>query len=190
MFVTKDYLTDSHIVMYTSADGIHFDFVKEVVRSEAGLRNQNPNLFKNPQTGRYHLYYYHGNDRDLYQIRGRSSATLDGLDAAEETIVLTDRNDEIVASPSMMFWEGNYYLLTETLMKGASRQENWRTRAWVSSEPEAGFTELTNSPLPDFIHACAFQHILNDTLVITYSYELEAYPEWKWDVRMTRAVRE
>jgi hypothetical protein len=185
MCVTKDYLTDSHIVLYTSHDGIRFDFVKEVVQPEPGLRNQNPNLFYNKKSKKWYLYYYRGNDKDLYQIIARCSGDITSLDQAEEKIVLVDKNDEIIASPSMFYWKGKYYLLTETL---AENKEDWRTLAWVSNHPESGFVELKNSPLPEFIHACAFQHFLNNDLVITYSYQLAAHPEWKWDLRITQAV--
>jgi hypothetical protein len=185
MFVTKDYKTDSHIVLYTSRDGIKFDFLKDIVRPESGLRNQNPNLFYNENEYKWYLYYYHGNDRDLFQILAKCSDDLTELDKGRETMVLQDKNNEIVAAPSMFCWKGKYYLLTETTIKN---KDDWRTLAWSSHNPISGFVELKNSPLPGFIHACAFQHYLNNNLVITYSYQQVAHPTWKWDIRITQAI--
>jgi hypothetical protein len=183
MLTTKDYITDSHIVLYTSRDGIHFDFVKEIVRAESGLRNQNPNLLYEKNKKKWRLYYYHGNDKNLYQIRARVSREIIDLDTGQESIVLENRMNKVLASPSMMIWKRRYFLLTETAIQDP---HDWRTRAWSSRNPLKGFTELKNSPLPEGIHACAFQHILDGRLVITYSYQKVAQPEWEWDVRMTQ----
>ncbi len=183
MVVDKDYLTDSHIALYTSRDGKHFDFIEDIVPAEAGLRNQNPNLFYDEKQNKWILYYYHGNDKDLFQIRARVADSIPSMSTASDTVVLADQNDEILASPSMFHWKGKYYLLTETTL---DHPDDWRTRAWGSDRPLDGFVELENSPLPAFVHACAFQHYLNDHLVITYSYQRQARPEWDWDLRITQ----
>jgi hypothetical protein len=185
LFVTKDYTTDSHIALYTSPDGKNFDFVKDVVPPETGLRNQNPNPFYDVDRKKWILYYYHGNDRDLYQIRARVCGDLAEIDQADEVIVL--EGSEILASPSIFSWDGKYYLLTETALDSP---DDWRTRAWVSESPLHGFTEMKDSPLPAYIHACAFQHHLNGRLVVTYSYQRSAQPEWEWDVRLSQAAIE
>jgi hypothetical protein len=187
MLVTKDYITDSHIVLYTSRDGIKFNFMKEIIQPETGLRNQNPNLLYDDIQNKWILYYYHGNDKNLFQIRARAGDEITDLDDAEDMPVLVNDRDEILASPSMFHWKGKYYLLTETTIKN---RDDWRTRAWAGNQPFSGFVELRNSPLPPFIHACAFQHYLDDRLVITYSYQRQAQPEWEWDVRITQAAVE
>lgn len=183
MFVTKDFDTDSRICLYTSADGISFRYNHDVVKAQPGWRNQNPCIFKNTNDGKWYLYYYHGNDSTLFQIRTRSAFSAMDLFQASDVLVMTDVYDEIVAAPSMFTWKGRYYLLTETTLKDAN---DWRTLAWVSDRPDGGFKQCSNSPLPEDVHACAFQLVLNNQLYITYSHQLSALPSWHWELRLRR----
>ncbi len=185
LFVTKDYDTDSRIVMYSSADGISFQYEQDVVPAIHGWRNQNPFLMRDPKDSAWCLYYYSGNDRDRYRIRMRRSATLHGLSTAPDVVVMADVRGEILAAPSVLPWKGTYYLLTET---ASDSRDDWSTRAWASDRADGGFAECANSPLPADVSACAFQFALDGGVYLTYSHQLSARPSWRWDLRMRKAL--
>ncbi|MGB9878967.1 MAG: hypothetical protein ACPLGZ_03180, partial [Candidatus Pelagibacter ubique] len=73
MFYTFDYDKDSGIKLATSKDGVHFMDQKIIVKPEVGKRNQNPFIFKNPEDGKFYLYYYHGENKPpwIWEIRVR-----------------------------------------------------------------------------------------------------------------------
>ena len=59
--ITRDYDTpSSHIVLASSTDGIHLKELKSLVAGVPKQRNQNPNLFRDPRSGRFYLTYYRG----------------------------------------------------------------------------------------------------------------------------------
>ena len=54
--ITRDYDTrSSHIVLATSTDGIHLIEEKVLVPGVPEQRNQNPNLFRDPRSGRFYI---------------------------------------------------------------------------------------------------------------------------------------
>jgi hypothetical protein len=58
--VTREYDTpSSHIVLATPRDGIHLQEEKILVQGVPDQRNQNPNLFRDPCSGRFYLTFYH-----------------------------------------------------------------------------------------------------------------------------------
>ena len=75
--IVRDYDTpSSHIVLATSRDGIHLKEKKILVRGVPNQRNQNPNLFRDPVSGRFFLTYYRGNDKDQFEIVSRNAAAV------------------------------------------------------------------------------------------------------------------
>jgi hypothetical protein len=58
--ITRDYDTpSSHIVLASSRDGIHLNEERVLVQRVPNQRNQNPNLFRDPRSGRFYLTFYH-----------------------------------------------------------------------------------------------------------------------------------
>jgi hypothetical protein len=81
--VTRDYDTpSSHIVLATSRDGIHLNEEKVLVQAVPNQRNQNPNLFRDPRSGRFYLTFYRGNDHDHFAIVSKSAESVLALDKA------------------------------------------------------------------------------------------------------------
>jgi len=79
--VTRDYDTpSSHIVLASSKDGIHFSEVKVLVPGVPNQRNQNPNLFRDPRSGRFYLTFYRGNDHDHFVVISKSAGGVLELD--------------------------------------------------------------------------------------------------------------
>ena len=100
--ITRDYDTfKSHIVLATSEDGIHLKQVKELVKKQDAPRNrnQNPNLFKDPVTGKFILTFYRGNDSDYFDIISKSADKIQDLDKAPEQLLMHDT--ATVAAPTL-----------------------------------------------------------------------------------------
>ena len=73
--ITRDYDTpSSHIVLASSKDGIQLTEEKALVPDAPNQRNQNPNLFRDPRSGRFYLTFYRGNDHDHFEIISKSAA--------------------------------------------------------------------------------------------------------------------
>jgi hypothetical protein len=192
MFYTADYATTSHIEYNTSTDGINFTVgpvgvhVGTIVGADSNgyPRNQNPNLFYNPITARYYLYYYTGNDTSAWEIHERNSTTVAGLATASDVTVLSSYNATL-AAPNMFCFDTNaksactgstsaanalYLLSTETEDGGGV----WNVEVWSSTSPTSGFklTPAVNSgdisPVMTDNSACMAQYQFGTTLYVWY----------------------
>jgi hypothetical protein len=164
MFYTFDYDKDSGIKLATSKDGVHFMDQKIIVKPEVGKRNQNPFIFKNPEDGKFYLYYYHGENKPpwIWEIRVRVANNLSELDKSQDLLVYS--SSKTLAAPSVVYWNGKYYLTCETY-----EDDVWKTVAFYSDTPTSGFKECSNSPILSNDEACAMQYIINNTLVLFWS---------------------
>lgn len=158
MLYTKDYSGHGYIKLAMSTDGVNFSDVKTVVQSQSGQHNQNPNLFYNPNDGKYYLYWFRGDYVSYWEIRARKAATPEGLDdPGSETVVL--QSTKTLAAPNMLFRDGTYFLSTESDSSG-----QWTTTIYSSASPTSGFSVLSGSPVLDQGSACNFQTIVGDQL--------------------------
>jgi hypothetical protein len=159
MLYEKDFCTNSSIVLATSSDSIHFTDVKTIVTNEPGYANQNPNLFLNPNDGKYYIYWYHGDDSTFWQIRVRSAETPEGLDdTSTETWVL--HSNKLLAAPNVFYRDGSYFLSTEALDSSG----NLVTNIYSSTFPTYGFNLLLGNPVIADGSACNFQHVIGTNL--------------------------
>lgn len=158
MLYTKNYCTTSYIELATSTDGIHFTDVKPIVKAQSGLRNQNPNLFFNPNDGQWYLYWYHGDDSANFNVYVRSAYSITNLDTASTTTVLS--SSAKLAAPTMFYNGGKYYLSTE----GTDPTNQWVTNVYSSTSPKSGFTLLPGNPVLANGGACMFQQAYGSTL--------------------------
>jgi len=159
MLYTKDFCgASSYIKLAVSSDGIHFSDLKTIVEPQPGQRNQNPNLFFNQNDGKYYIYWFN-QTASLYLIRARSAYTIEGLnDSASETIVL--QSYSTLAAPNMLFYDGAYFLSTESL----DINGDWITLIFSSASATSGFTMLPGNPVLSNDGACFFQHVFGNTL--------------------------
>ena len=165
MMYEKNYCGDSYIELATSTDGINFTDLKTIVPAQSGLRNQNPDLFLNPNDGLYYLYYYHGNDSSNYEIHVRSASSIEALDAVlitPDTVVL--KSTITLASPNMLYHDGRYFLSTETRAQIEDTPSQWMTTVYASSSPTSGFQLLPGNPLLRDDSSCMSQFIFGTTL--------------------------
>ena len=190
--ITRDYDTpSSHIVLATSHDGIQLKEEKVLVAGVPNQRNQNPNLFRDPVSGRYFLTFYRGNDRDHFEIVSRSAVAVADLDKAPEKVLL--RSSETVAAPTFLYIKpkdhekGVYYLTTEIYPHRYTDNPGgeWQVKVFVADAPDGNFEPVAGNPVMKGQRACLFQHIFNNRF---YGYDCHLEPHDKWILEEVEAV--
>ena len=207
-YAEYDSNNDSRIVMLTSQDGKHFENKTVIVKKELGTQNQNPFIYFNQQDKKYYLFYYHGversNDKPLvgrqgvnkktkyikklknfWQIRFIKSNSLEGLKKAKPVTLLT--SNYTIASPSIAYYKGKYYLLIESIKEGLW-DNKWVTLAYESNKIDGKYKLLSNNPLLPNNDACAFQYVLDNQLFIFYSHCLNLV-NWNWIIKMVKVIK-
>jgi hypothetical protein len=170
--ITRGYDTpNSYIVLASSPDGIHLKEEKVLVQSVPKQRNQNPNLFRDPQSRRFYLTFYRGNDQDHFEIVSKNSLTVQGLDEAPEKILMTSA--DTIAAPTLMYVKGGrkgegkktgvYYLATEIYPHRYTTdpEGEWQVKVFVAESPDGDFQPVANDPILRGQRACLFQHIFH-----------------------------
>ena len=188
MAITRDYDTpSSHIVLATSEDGIHLKEEKILVQGVPNQRNQNPNLFRDPRSGRFYLTFYRGNDHDHFELISKSAKTVQELDATQEKI-LTTTNDT-VAAPTLLYVKnamdgsgkktGMYFLATEIYPHRYTTdpEGEWQVKVFAASTPDGDFQEVEGNPVMRGQRACLFQHIFKGRFY-GYDCHLETADRW------------
>jgi len=174
--ITRDYDTpSSHIVLASSEDGIHLRELKVLVPGVANQRNQNPNLFRDPRSGRFYLTFYRGNDKDHFEIISRSATSVEDLDHAPEKILL--QSSETVAAPNLLYVkrargnrDGVYFLATEIYPHRYTDnpEGEWQVEIFASDSPDGTFHPVPGNPVMRGQRACLFQNIFGDRF---YGYD-------------------
>ena len=182
--ITRDYDTpNSHIVLATSRDGIHLQEEKVLVPGVSNQRNQNPNLFRDPVSGRFFLTFYRGNDNDHFEIVSRSAAALSDVDKAPEKVLM--RSSETVAAPTLLYLKskgkdvGIYYLATEIYPHRYTDNPKgeWQVKVFAANAPDGDFQPVAGNPVMRGQRACLFQHIFNNRF---YGYDCHLEANGKW----------
>lgn len=169
--ITRDYDTpSSYIALAHSQDGIHLIEDRVLVAKVANQRNQNPNLFHDPRSGRFYLTFYRGNDHDHFEIVSKNATSIHKLDAAPEKVLLS--TTDTVAAPTLLWvrdargiagGKGLYYLATEIYPHRYTDdpEGEWQVKAFVADSPDGNFEPLDNNPVMRGQRACLFQHIFH-----------------------------
>ena len=182
--ITRDYDTpSSRIVLATSHDGIHLKEEKVLVAGVPNQRNQNPNLFRDPVSGRFYLTFYRGNDKDHFEIVSRNAAAVADLDKAPEKILI--RSAETVAAPTLLYIvpkgkaKGVYYLATEIYPHRYTDtpEGEWQVKVFFANSPDGKFQPVAGDPVMRGQRACLFQHIF-DGRFYGYDCHLELNDKW------------
>lgn len=185
--ITRDYDTpSSHIVLATTRDGIHLTEVKTLVSAVPDQRNQNPNLFRDPQTGRFYLTFYRGNDKDHFEIISKSAVSVDDLDKAPEKVLL--KSDATVAAPTLLYLKnapgpkgqkGVYYMATEIYPHRYTDdpEGEWQVKVFAADAPDGEFRPVEGNPIMKGQRACLFQHVFNNRFY-GYDCHLESPDHW------------
>ena len=182
--ITRDYDTpSSHVVLATSRDGIHIKEEKILVAGVPNQRNQNPNLFRDPVSGRFFLTFYRGNDNDHFEIISKSASSVVALDKAQEKILI--RSTETVAAPTLMYLKpkgahaGIYYMATEIYPHRHSDnpEGEWQVKVFAASSPDGDFQPVAGNPIMRGQRACLFQHVFNNRF---YGFDCHLESAEKW----------
>ena len=177
--ITREYDTpSSHIVLASSVDGIHLTEEKVLVVGVPGQRNQNPNLFRDPRSGRFYLTFYRGNDKDHFEIISKSAESVVDLDKAPEKLLL--KSTATIAAPTLLYVKdavnasgmktGVYYLATEIYPHRYSDdpEGEWQVKIFAADSPDGDFQPVEGNPIMRGQRACLFQHIFDDRF---YGYD-------------------
>lgn len=190
--ITRNYDTpSSHIVLAKSTDGIHLEQVGVLVKTVIGQRNQNPNLFHDPHSGKFFLTFYRGNDHDDFNLVSKSASTIEGLAGAPERLLM--HTSTTVAAPTLLYvpdvgpeGHGVYYLATEIYpgrySKGGS---GWQVKVFHSDRPDGKFLPVADNPVQSGDRACMFQFIF-DGKFYGYQSHLDARTD-KWEMEVVTA---
>jgi hypothetical protein len=186
--ITREYDTpSSHIVLATSRDGIHLNEEKVLVQGVPNQRNQNPNLFRDPRSGRFYLTFYRGNDHDHFEIISKSAAAVEDLDNAPEKILLT--SETTVAAPTLLYLKshknakgksaGIYYLATEIYPHRYTDnpEGEWQVKVFFADSPDGNFQPAEGDPVMTGQRACLFQHVFKNRFY-GYDCHLESADHW------------
>jgi hypothetical protein len=186
--ITREYDTpSSHIVLASSLDGIHLTEQKVLVAGVPNERNQNPNLFRDPRSGRFFLTFYRGNDRDHFEIISKSADSVVELDKAAEKILL--KSTTTVAAPTLLYLKnarnasdkkaGIYYLATEIYPHRYTEdpEGEWQVEMFAADSPDGDFQPVAGNPILRGQRACLFQNVFNDRFY-GYDCHLEAPDRW------------
>lgn len=189
--ITRDYDTpSSHIVLATSHDGINLKEEKVLVASVLNQRNQNPNLFRDPVSGKFFLTFYRGNDNDHFEVVSRSADAVADLDKAPDKILI--RSTETVAAPTLLYVKpkgkktGIYYMATEIYPHRYTNnpEGEWQVKVFYSNAPDGDFQPVAGDPIMRGQRACLFQHILHDRF---YGFDCHLETPDKWVLEEVQA---
>jgi hypothetical protein len=182
--ITRDYDTpSSYIVLATSRDGLHLMQEKTLVAAVPNQRNQNPNLFHDPVSGRFFLTFYRGNDKDHFEIISKSASSVPDLDKAPEKVLL--RSSETVAAPTLLYVKpkgataGTYYMATEIYPHRYTDnpEGEWQVKVFAASSADGDFQPVAGNPIMRGQRACLFQHIFHGRFY-GYDCHLESQDRW------------
>lgn len=187
--ITRNYDTPtSHIVLATSTDGVHLKEVATLVKPVNAQRNQNPNLFHDPVSGKFFLTFYRGNDQNHFEIVSKSSPMIQGLAGAAEKVLM--RSTTTVAAPTLLYVPGAgtdgsnlYYLATEIYpQRYVSKTTVWEVKVFYSDKPNGTFRPVADNPVQTGGRACLFQFTFNGTYYGYQSHLNRATDKWDMEV--------
>ena len=191
--VTRNYDTpSSYIVLASSEDGIHLKEEKVLVKETPNQRNQNPNLFRDPRSGRFYLTFYRGNDHDQFEIVSRNAANVRDLDSMPDKILIESK--ETVAAPTLLYLnsaavqgkKGLYFLATEIYPDRYTDNPDgeWEVKVFASDSPDGDFQPVAGNPVMRGQRACLFQHVFARRF---YGFDCHLDPSDHWVLEETEA---
>ena len=194
--ITRDYDTpSSYVVLASSRDGIYLSQEETLVQAVANQRNQNPNLFRDPGSGRFYLTFYRGNDRDHFEIISKSALQVRDLDKAPEKILL--QTSETVAAPTLLYLKnspgakkkdtGIYYLATEIYPHRYTDdpEGEWQVKVFAADTPDGKFQPVVGNPVLRGHRACLFQHVFRNHF---YGFNCHLDQPDHWVLELTEAA--
>ncbi len=182
---TRDYDTStSHIVLASTTNGTDLDLIKILVYPVRNQRNQNPNLFRDPKTGRIYLTWFRGSEdpgHEYWEIVSRNAAQVEDLDDAPDKVLLQSK--DTLAAPTLLYLEGVYYLSTE-IRPG---KLEWQTKVFASNAPDSEFLPVPGNPVLAGGRACLFQYVFHNRF---YGFTCHEVAPEHWVLEVVQAPLE
>lgn len=170
MVHTANWCSGSYLVYRTSSNGLTWSGPQVLIQD--AFLNANPNLFLDPVSGNFYLYWWKGGNGD--RIMCRTAETFSGLLNASD-IELISSNIEL-AAPSVVYLDGTYFLSTEIWP-----DRIWKTRIYAASSPVGPFYVLPGNPVPVDGCACMFHTLINNRI---YEYYCKQDEMGYWSLEM------
>lgn len=190
--ITRGYDTpSSYIVLATTEDAIHLTQKKTLVPPVPNQRNQNPNLFRDPRSGRFYLTFYRGNDHDHFEIISKSAQRVQDLDKAPEKLLM--QTTETIAAPTLLYLKSAaggkkdvYYLATEIYPHRYTDnpEGEWQVKVFWADSPDGRFVPVVGNPVLRGQRACLFQHVFNARF---YGFDCHLDAPDHWELELTDA---
>jgi hypothetical protein len=189
--ITRDYDTpSSHVVLATSRDGINLKEEKILVAGVPNQRNQNPNLFRDPLSGKFFLTFYRGNDNNHFEIISREAGKVRDLDKAAEKILI--HSDETIAAPTLLYVVPNgkkigiYYMATEIYPHRYTNnpEGEWQVKVFYASSPDGDYRPVEGDAMMRGQRACLFQHIFHGRF---YGFDCHLATSDHWELEEVEA---
>ncbi len=155
---------------WTSTDGLHYTFLENV--KTGGNEYKNPFIWFNDNDYKWYLYSHDAISSGVGEsLKVRSASSLDGLKTASDTTIVSRNN--IFGSPTMMFYNGVYWLLGEIEVG-----TQWQVVAYYSTtSPSSGFVEAGNSPVITSDESCPMLFLTQDKFN-AYLYTIAINGAW------------
>ena len=111
----------------------------------------------------------------------RSSSTITGLSAASDTVVMHVTRPYNTAYPTIMYTNGEYWLLTEA--ETSSSSGLWRVNAWYSTNPTSGYSLSNNSPILTNDEACPQIFLTDNNTCYLFTNQNQTSNLWYQEIR-------
>ena len=147
-----------NIHVYVTYDHIEYNSLPFVIDGSAPWLYHRDNIT--------HLYFHRKtNDKHLILVKRWYSFEIDSIGDAKEHIILESPLTHTLSAPSVIYWNGLFWMMCESC--NYSDKGYWETVLYVSDNPIRNY--VFHSVVLTDNRACAFQHIINNRYILTYS---------------------
>ena len=175
---------------FTSVTGSWTD-AGTLVSGAPNTLHQNPNLFVDPNSGKFCLAYFYESTTPTYNLNLRCASTVEGLASASDTPLASSANS--LASPTIYYDSGTaaYYLLAEQHVTGPTSPGApfWQVVGYINPTKTVTNT-YTAMPGPqllgqstDYNEACPAQWNFSGTLALATCFSPDNSSDWNVNLR-------
>ena len=159
-------------------------FFSDVETIETGEMYYNPFIWRNPNDGRWYLYYHLMNPFE--KIVCKSATSIKNLGKVSPIEVLSIRKGgrfHVCASPSITYFDSIYYMAVESVDENGK----WIIRIYSSKSPTGPFRNEGVLPLKGRC-ACPMLMLGSDENVVYCFFNCEYFPRL-WDQYVMRSIK-
>ena len=174
-------INDGDVELWTSTNGITFA-KSGTILTTIYAPTTNPFVWLNPNDNLWYLFWEQGYDqKGWWEIMARDSSSITGLSTATDTVVMNVTTPFNTAFPTIMYTNGEYWLLTEG--ETSSSSGLWRVNAWYSTNPTSGYSLANNSPILTNDEACPQIFLTNNNACYLFTNQNQTSNLWYQEIR-------